>query len=185
MSDLGQWAIRNWRIWAAIGIGVVSVVVGATVSLPMVPVPMTLQSLAIIVIGGLCGPLWGVAILALYLGLGALGLPVFASGGSGVEAFSSSGAGYLWSFPLAAAVAGVSERLARQAEHPLPWLTAGFVFAHLVILGLGVFVLAETLVLREAFAVGARPFLLGAVIKSLIGAAIVTRIGWRMPALSR
>ncbi|MCD4524722.1 biotin transporter BioY [Nocardioides sp. cx-173] len=69
-------------------------------------VPITLQSFALMLAGCLLGPVRGFLAAALYLGLGAIGLPVFAEHSSGLGVFTGASAGYLWSFPFAAALAG-------------------------------------------------------------------------------
>lgn len=69
-------------------------------------VPITLQTFAIMLGGCLLGPVRGFLAAALYLGLGAIGLPVFAEHSSGLGVFTGPSAGYLFSFPLAAALAG-------------------------------------------------------------------------------
>ena len=155
--------------------------IGAAVSVPMVPVPMTLQSLAVVLVGALLGPIRGMAALLLYLVLGAVGLPIFANGASGLDRLFSAGAGYLWSFPLAAAVAGLADRVLRESGRRPLRLFLAFVAAHLLILALGVWGLARTLVLSEAMAAGAWPFLPGMAVKSAIGAWLVSRIVWRFP----
>src|ERR671937_417427 len=70
----------------AVGLGALVVALSAQVlvPLPFSPVPMTLQPLAVLAVGGLLGAGAGLSALVLYLSLGALGLPVFAGGGSGV-----------------------------------------------------------------------------------------------------
>lgn len=69
-------------------------------------VPITLQTLAVMLTGCLLGPIRGFLAVSLYLGLGAIGLPVFAEHSSGLGAFTGASAGYLWSFPIAALVGG-------------------------------------------------------------------------------
>ena len=70
-------------------------------------VPITLQTFAIMLGGCLLGPLRGFLAASLYLGLGAIGLPVFAEHSSGLGVFTGPTAGYLFAFPVAAAVAGL------------------------------------------------------------------------------
>jgi biotin transport system substrate-specific component len=91
-----------------IGIGALLVAVSAqvTVPVPFTPVPMTLQPLAVLVVGGLLGAAGGLAALTTYLALGLLGLPVFFGGSSGVAHVMGPTGGYLLAFPLAAAVTG-------------------------------------------------------------------------------
>ncbi len=69
-------------------------------------VPVTLQVLVVLLTGGLLRPAWAAAAMGLYLLLGAAGLPVFAGGNAGLQVLAGPTAGYLWSYPLAAAVVG-------------------------------------------------------------------------------
>jgi len=91
-----------------IGLGalVVAVAAQAAVPVPFSPVPMTLQPLAVLVVGGLLGAAGGLAALTTYLALGLVGLPVFAGGSSGVVHLLGPTGGYLLAFPVAAAVTG-------------------------------------------------------------------------------
>lgn len=101
--------IRN--IVLAVG-GSLVVAAAAQVTVPMWPVPMTLQTLAVLVIGGAFGARLGAATLALYAVEGAVGLPFFAGGKSGIadaklEYFLPAGSmGYVLGFILAAALVG-------------------------------------------------------------------------------
>lgn len=76
--------------------------------LPGVPsVPVTLQVLVVLLAGGLLGPAWGAVSMAVYVLLGAVGLPVFAGGLSGMGVVLGPTGGYLLSYPLAAALVGL------------------------------------------------------------------------------
>lgn len=70
-------------------------------------VPLTLQTLGVMLTGCLLGPVRGFLAVSLYLGLGAAGLPVFAEHSAGLGTFTQPSAGYLLSFPLAALVGGL------------------------------------------------------------------------------
>lgn len=91
----------------AIGAGALVMILAARVAFPVPgsPVPVTLQDLAAIVLGGALGPVAGTGAVLLYLALGAAGLPVFAAGGGPAYLLGPT-AGYLLAFPLAAWVAG-------------------------------------------------------------------------------
>jgi biotin transport system substrate-specific component len=83
--------------------------VGALIAIPnpFTPgVPFTLQLVGVLLAGPLLGPAWGAASQAVYLLLGAAGLPVFAGGGGIGELFSVTG-GFLWSYPVAAFLMGM------------------------------------------------------------------------------
>lgn len=106
---------RATRISTAIGVVagalLVALAAQATVLIPGSPVPITLQGLAVLLVGGLLGPGAGAAALVLYLGLGAAGLPVFAPGGlPGAARLLGPTGGYLLAFPVAAAVTGALAR---------------------------------------------------------------------------
>jgi biotin transport system substrate-specific component len=69
-------------------------------------VPITLQTLTVMLAGCVLGPVRGFAAVTLYLALGAVGLPVFAEHSSGIGVFTGPSGGYLLSFPIAAALGG-------------------------------------------------------------------------------
>src|ERR1043165_7771584 len=78
------------------------------IPLPWTPVPITLQPMLVILAGMLLGPVAGAASMTLYLGAGAIGLPVFTPmGAPGAARFFGPTGGYLIAYPVAAYVAGV------------------------------------------------------------------------------
>jgi len=79
--------------------------------LPFTPVPLTLQTFAVILVGLALGPVAGFSALALYLVEGAAGLPVFSpQGPGGIAQLLGPTGGYLFSYPLAAAAVGWTVR---------------------------------------------------------------------------
>ena len=84
--------------------------VAAQITVPIEPVPFTFQVLAVILSGLLLGPRYGALAQAIYVLVGAVGVPVFAGfrGGLGIV-FGDTG-GYLLAYPFAAAVAGLAAR---------------------------------------------------------------------------
>ena len=98
---------------------------GARVEIPHQPVPFTLQTMVVLLAGAFLGPRNGAISQVLYLGAGAIGLPVFAGGAPGFLHLIGPTGGYLMAFPAAAAVAGYLVTLRRS----LPWtvlsMTAG------------------------------------------------------------
>ncbi len=141
------------------------------ISVPMIPVPVTMQTFGVLFLGALCGWRLGSAATLAYLVEGAMGLPVFAGGAGGVHHLLGPTAGYLVAFPLAAALAGT---LAERG-----W-TLGIVrsfalmmLGHAVILALGTAVLAGKIGIEKAVTFGLLPFLVGTVLKSALGAALV------------
>ncbi|QAU12889.1 biotin transporter BioY [Halorubrum sp. BOL3-1] len=132
---------------------------------PLSPAPVTLQVLGVFLAGIFLGPLWGGLALVLYLLAGALGAPVFAGGSAGFAALVGDTAGYLWSYPIAAAlVGGIVHRgptLRDLDAVRLPTLVGATVVGTLVIYALGVvgLVLSLDLALGEAVVQGAAVFL--------------------------
>lgn len=78
----------------------------AQIEIPTKPVPFTLQTLVVVISGALLGPRKGALSMLLYLAAGAIGLPVFSSGGFGLATLVGPTGGYLLSFPLAALLVG-------------------------------------------------------------------------------
>lgn len=143
----------------------------------MEPVPMTLQTLALVAAAGLLGPGLGALATLLYIGLGVSGVPVLADGGTLPLAAvqNSNSTGYLIGFVLAAGLAGLARSMPPRRALLMALL---FMAAHVVVLGAGAAWLAEGLGLgwRVAVEEGAMPYLLGGAAKSICAAAIVTRL---------
>lgn len=97
----------NWpRATYLAFLGSAVVALAAQVNVPMVPVPMTLQTLAVLAIGGAYGARLGAATLALYALEGAIGLPVFAEMKAGMAVLTGPTGGYIIGFILAAGLVG-------------------------------------------------------------------------------
>ena len=149
--------------------------IAAKVQVPFWPVPMTLQTLAVLVIGAVFGArLAGATVLA-YLAEGALGLPVFASG-AGLAYLAGPTGGYLVGFLLAAMFLGwCSDRCLLRR---LPVALGLFFVAQVLIFAPGVGWLAAFIGLPEAVMAGAVPFLAGEALKLVLAALLVTGL-WR------
>jgi biotin transport system substrate-specific component len=144
----------------------------AQVTVPMTPVPMTLQTLAVLLASAVLGAWRGTAAVLLYLGLAAVGLPVLSEGSGGLSPFTGATAGYLFAFPIAAALVGaVIDR--NGLRHPVGRV-ALMVAAHLLILGLGTVWLATRIGWAAALEAGFLPFLIGALVKSIAVVVIAT-----------
>ena len=141
------------------------------IPVPFTPVPLTMQPLAVLLVGVVLGSKRGAAAATLYLLEGISGLPVFALGHGGMIWLIGPTAGYLYSYPFAAFVAGwFSER---------GWGTTilravtGMLVALAVIYAGGWAWLAATNGARAAFAIGVAPFVLADVIKVALGAVLL------------
>ena len=168
------WQSNSMLRDAALIVGVSMIVaMAAQISVPMFPVPMTLQTLAILFVGLSLGAWRGAAALALYLAEGAMGLPVFANGMNGAALFGPT-AGFLYGFVAMAGIAGfMAERVSGQTLVGL--LIAGFV-ANVALYVPGVLYLnaATGLDFNGAVAAGMTPFIIGDLVKLVIAALIVT-----------
>jgi biotin transport system substrate-specific component len=95
----------------------VAVCAHVSVPLPYTPVPVVLSDFAVILVGMVLGPVAGCWAMVLYLAEGAAGMPVFSpQGPGGVLQLVGPTAGYLFSYPIAAAVAGLTGILARKGR---------------------------------------------------------------------
>jgi biotin transport system substrate-specific component len=148
-------------------------------------VPITLQTFAVLLSGAVLGAKRGFLAVVLYLALGAIGLPVFSGGAAGLAPFMGPTAGYLFAFPLAAALCGfIVERLPRNRVSSSVFLIflSGFgsslVFIHtLGPIGISVF---AGITLKEAFLTDL-VFYPGDIIKNLLMAIVATAVHRAFP----
>lgn len=149
------------------------------IPLPFTPVPITGQTFAVLLSGAVLGMRAGAAGQALYVALGAVGLPFYAGGGSGLQHVTGATGGYLVGFVVAAALVGrlAERRNDRRVRTALPLFLAG----NLVIYLLGVPWLAVVagFSVPEALAKGALPFLVGDLLKILL-AGLILPGAWRL-----
>lgn len=163
--------MRDFLTAAAGIIGFAALVaIGAQIDVPMHPVPMTLQSFAILLAGLCLGPVRGLLAVLAYLLAAALGLPVLADGASGLGPFTGPTAGYIYAFPVVAFLAGLlSEHAEKRASGIHPALMVGALFGlHLVLLGVGTAWLTTKIPVADAISGGFTPFIIGGGVKSLL-----------------
>lgn len=157
--------------------------VGALISIPIQPVPITLQILFTLLSGAVLGSRYGALSQLVYLLLGGIGLPVFANGTGGFQVLVGPRAGYLLGFVLAAFVVGlVVERKSSYIGHFSGMLLG---LAVIYIPGcLGLHWIAH-LSLSKAFMAGVIPFIPGDLLKVLVAAFISVQLHKRIPQLSQ
>ena len=169
--------VRALRLILLALIGSALVAVSAQIEVPLRPVPITMQTFAILVVGMAYGCRLGAAALLLYLVGGAAGLPVFAGLKGGLLHLSGPTGGYLIGFVLAAGVVGwLAER--GWDRRPLPTALA-MLLGNLVIYVPGLLWLAGLIGAAKALEFGLVPFLLGDGLKLLLAVAVLP-LAWKL-----
>ncbi len=155
---------------AIVVLGSLALAALSQVNVPFIPVPMTLQTLGVMLIGLTFGFRMATATLALYLVEGILGLPVFAEFKSGYAMILGGTGGYLIGFLIAAAVMGFAadKGLTRGWIGTIATLFAG----EAIIFALGVGYLTYLYGFDKALAWGLYPFILGDLVKLALAALI-------------
>lgn len=149
----------------------------AQISIPMRPVPITGQTLAVLLTGALLGSRLGAAAMIVYLVEGAVGLPFFSEGRGGMGHLLGLTGGYLVAFPAAAFITGAF------AENG--WDKRFFTAAAAMAVGSVVIILAGWAWLSQfmpataAFAAGVKPFIIGDIVKIVLAAALLPT-GWKL-----
>lgn len=168
------------RVWPAtntgsLGRAVVLAVLGsifvglaAQISVPMIPVPMTLQTLAVLAVGGAYGMRLGAATLALYAVEGAAGLPVFANFSGGFHVIAGPTGGYILGFVLAAALVGYLVEKGWGAN--VVKLCGAMLLGAAVLYVPGLLWLAKFTGAADALGYGLYPFVIGDIVKAVLAA---------------
>jgi biotin transport system substrate-specific component len=161
-------------------LGSLALAASAKLQVPFYPVPMTMQSLVVLLLGMAFGWRLGAATVLLYLVEGTVGLPVFAGTpekGIGIAYMMGPTGGYLIGFVAAAALTGW---LAERGWDRSLWRSAvALSLGHAVLFLTGLAWLAVYVGWPRAVAFGLMPFLAGTVVKTALGVALV-RAGWAM-----
>ncbi|MHC4130682.1 MAG: biotin transporter BioY [Planctomycetota bacterium] len=163
--------------------GSLLIAICAKIRIPMLPVPVTMQTFAVLIVACLFGSRRGTLTVLLYLAEGALGFPVFAQK-SGLLAFAGPTGGYLVGFVFAAFLVGF---LAENGWDRKPATTIlAMVFGNLIIYTCGLLWLWLLLSVGRIsvgsnglLAVGLYPFILGDVIKIMFAACLLPA-GWKL-----
>lgn len=152
--------------------GTLALALASQIAVPMYPVPVTMQTFAITMIGVLYGWRLGALTVLVWLGEAALGAPVLANGSGGLAPFVGPTAGYLASFPVIAAVAGYLAERGWTGERYVRSFAAHLA-ANMLCLAIGGGNLAYLLGAEKAWLLGIAPFILGAGLKSALAAALL------------
>jgi biotin transport system substrate-specific component len=172
------WPKKGW-FWAFALVIVGSQLIAflAQLEIPLLPVPITGQTFGVLLIGAVLGSRLGTITVLTYIASGALGLPVFASGGSGVATLAGPTAGYLLGFVFAAFLVGWLSEWGW--DRRVLTTAAAMLFGTLIIYVPGVIWLSRFAGWDNVFALGIAPFLFGDLLKVVL-AAIALPFGWKL-----
>lgn len=146
----------------------------AKIQVPFYPVPMTMQSFMILVIGAAYGWRLGAATIGLYLLEGALGLPVFAGTperGIGLAYMMGPTGGYLLGFLLGGALTGYLAE--RGYDRSVPGTLAAMFLGHVLLFVPGLLWLGALIGFDKVLAAGLYPFLWASLFKTALAAAVL------------
>ena len=172
----------TWRVLLAFaGSWLVAGLAQIEIKLPFTPVPITGQTLGVLLVGASLGTALGAASMLLYLAQGALGLPFFSGGDAGTDILRRSAvtAGYLWGFVAAAAVVGALAE--RKWDRSVRSSIGAMFLGEVVLYAIAIPWLMQALdvPLGEALELGLAPFVVGDTIK-LLAAAGLLPLAWRV-----
>ena len=156
---------------ALVVFGSLLLAVSAQFKIPLYPVPVTGQTLVVLLIGMTYGPRLGGITIAAYLFEGAIGLPVFAGGAAGVAVLMGPTAGYLFGFLLAATAMGYLAE--RGTGRTVVSTIAAMVIGNCVIYLCGALWLANFIGFAQAIAAGVLPFLYGDALKLVVATGLM------------
>lgn len=164
-------------VLAALFAALTGVLAYVRVPLPFSPVPITGQTFGLMLAGLLLGARWGAVSQAVYVMLGAVGLPIYAGGQAGLGVLFGPTGGYLFGHILGAYVVGfvAVNAIGSRFNRFLAASAAGGIVA-VYALGIPQLAIVTGMGWREALVAGGVPFLLGDGVKALAAAAIAARV---------
>ena len=181
------------RRWNGTDLGLIAVFAGLVAGAALVPglalngfgVPITFQTLAVMLTGLVLGPARGFAAVGLYTLLGLAGLPIFSQGRSGLGILAGPSAGYIIAFPIAAGVVGwlATVVIRRTTKARALWFFLAATATSIVIvhsLGIAGIALNSKATLEQAF-LSDLVFYPGDLIKNVLAAAIAVALHRAFP----
>jgi biotin transport system substrate-specific component len=165
----------------------ITAVLGLVPAVSAGPVPITAQTLGVMLAGSILGARRGFLSQLLFLVLVAIGLPILPGGGGGLAVFAGATAGYLFSWPIAAFVTGVLTE-AVWTRYNLAWAVLANVVGGIVVvyaIGVPVLQLVTALPWGKALWLGAAVFIPGDLLKAAIAAAIAVQVRRSYPVIER
>lgn len=161
------------------GVFILSVLAQISIPLPFTPVPITAQTLGILVIGSTYGRNRAFTTILLYVLLGLGGLPIFSEGKFGIASLLGPTGGYLIGFILAGSCVGYLGD--KMHDRKLINSLLIFLLGHVIIFTTGMLWLAKYVGIHNVLVMGLYPFLPGLVIKTVFASLITTSV-WKLGA---
>tara|TARA_Y100001970_G_C14099219_1_gene784505 strand:- start:161 stop:730 length:570 start_codon:yes stop_codon:yes gene_type:complete len=150
----------------------IAILAQISIPIPFSPVPITGQTIGVVIVGIMLGPWNGALAVVSYIFEGALGLPVFANFSSGIHVLTGPTAGYIWSFIIGAFLIGLLDRLGLTSNFILSFLSCLMVTTLILVFG-ALYLAIFQGSLGSALSLGFYPFLVGDFVKSFLSAFII------------
>jgi len=148
--------------------------VGGFISIPLYPVPLTLQTLFTLLAAMILGSVMGASSQIIYVLLGVIGLPVFAGFKAGVGILFGPTGGFLFGFIISAYIIGKIVELKKE-KNIFYYFLAGIIGTIILyIIGITQLSLVTGIGIKKAITVGMLPFLPGDILK-IIAASFIAR----------
>ncbi|MGY1617040.1 biotin transporter BioY [Geodermatophilus sp. SYSU D00691] len=157
----------------ALGVLFTALLAQVAVPVPGSPVPITGQTLAVVLVAASLGPVRGVAVQVAYILAAAVGLPFYSEASGGVDVVLGATGGYVLGFIPAAYLMGLA---ARRGADRTPWKSVPlFIAGQAVIFAVGVpwLALSTGMTAAQALDAGFYPFILGGLVKAAIAATVL------------
>lgn len=181
-----KWTTRG-LIFSALFAAVMIALSYLKISLPFSTVPITMQTLAVMLAGSILGARYGALAVLIVIGLAAAGFPVM-GGSGGLAVLAGPTAGYIFSWPFVAWLIGFfAQRISQNKYTFAKLLLVNFIFGALLVYPGGVWWLAHSLglgSLSKALTAGMWPFIPGDLLKAVLCSAVVTAV-WKVYPIER
>jgi biotin transport system substrate-specific component len=160
-------------VLVALGVLVTALLAQVAVPVPGSPVPITGQTLAVVLTAAALGPVRGVSVQVLYMLSALVGLPFYAAASGGVDVVFGATGGYVVGFIPAAYLIGLAAR--RGADRNVLKSVPLFIAGQAVIFAVGVpwLALSTGMNASQALEAGFYPFILGGIVKAAVAAAVL------------